>query len=208
MIDTATRNDTLVLPERRLWTRREYERMAELGLFGPEDKVELIEGEIVAKMASMYTPHATAVILCDDALRQAFHGGQTHLRVQMPFAASDNSEPEPGIAVVPGGLRAYEDSHPASALLLVEVADSSLSYDRVTKAALYARAGVPEYWILNLVDRLLEVHRQPQSIPERPLGHGYASVAKLAETQTVTPLAAFGTVITVADLLPRRRHEA
>lgn len=205
MTVTATRSETLELPERRLWTRLEYERMAELGLLGPEDKVELIEGEIVAKMASMYTPHATSVTLTSEALRQVFSGGQCHLRIQMPFAASDMSEPEPDIAVVPGGLRAYEEVHPTTALLLVEVADSSLSYDRSAKAAVYARSGVPEYWIINLVERLLEVHRQPQPMPNRPLGHYYADVTKLAETQAVASTSVPDKVIAVADLLPRRR---
>jgi Uma2 family endonuclease len=204
MTNTALRADTLKLPQRRLWTRREYERMAELGLLGPEDKVELIEGEIVTKMASMYTPHATAVVLTAKALNQTFTT-EFHLRIQMPFAAGDMSEPEPDVAVVPGDERAYEQEHPTTAALLVEVADSSLSYDRVTKAAIYARAGVPEYWIINLIERLLEVHRRPQPMPDRPLGHDYAGVTKLAATQILTPLATPGAVIAVADLLPTLR---
>ena len=104
-------------------------------------------------------------------------------------------EPEPDVAIVPGGPRDHLAEHPRVAALVVEVADSSLEYDRVDKARLYARAGFAEYWIVNLRDRCLEVHRQPSS-------GGYGSVATLAPDATVAPLAAPAAPITVAALLP------
>ena len=204
MTSTLTTNQQADMPQRRLWTRQEYERFVRLGAFGPDDRLELIEGEIVNKMAAMDTPHATGILLATEQLRLAFPSG-VQIRVQLPLAASDHSEPEPDIAVVVGTLRDFEDNHPATALLVVEVADTSLAYDRSTKAALYASAGIGDYWLLNLNDRRLEAHRQPQPMPGRPFGYSYAQVTNYDEMQTLAPLAAPGVLIAVADLLPRRR---
>lgn len=204
MTTTSTTNQQAAMPERRLWTRQEYERFVRLGAFGPDDRLELIGGEIVNKMASMDTPHATSILLTTEQLRVAFPVG-VQIRVQLPLAVSDHSEPEPDIAVVAGTLRDFEDNHPTTALLVVEVADTSLAYDRSAKAALYAKAGIGDYWLLNMNERRLEAHRQPQAMPNRPLGYGYAQVTNYDETQTVTPLAAPNASIAVADLLPRRR---
>ncbi len=204
MTTTSTINQQVTMPERRLWTRQEYERFVRLGAFGPDDKLELIEGEIVNKMASMDTPHATTILLTTEQLRIVFPVS-FQIRVQLPLAVSDHSEPEPDVAVVVGALRDYEDNHPTTALLVVEVADTSLAYDRSAKAALYARAGVGDYWLLNLNDRCLEAHRQPQAMPGCAFGYGYAQITNYDETQTITPLAAPDASIAITDLLPRRR---
>lgn len=200
----TTENEQIHMPQRRLWTRQEYERFVRLGAFGPDDRLELIEGEIVNKMAAMDTPHATAILLATEQLRLAFPSG-VQMRVQLPLAAGDHSEPEPDIAVVEGTLRDFEDNHPTTALLVVEVADTSLAYDRSTKAALYARVGIADYWLLNLNDRRLEAYRQPLPMPDSRFGFGYAQVTNYDETQTIAPRAAPGVLIAVADLLPRRR---
>lgn len=189
----------LQLPEQRLWTRAEYDRAAEVGLFGADERLELIEGRIVRKMPQG-GPHTTGVGLVEDALCIAFPINHI-VRVQMPLALGEHNEPEPDIAVVPGKRRDYSHNHPASAVLVVEVADTSLDIDRTTKASLYARAGIADYWILNLQDRLLEVHRNPTPDSEQPLGHFYASVTHLAAGHSVSPLAAPHS-IQVADLLP------
>lgn len=203
MANTATHLENSSRPERRPWTRKEYERAIDLGLFGPDEKLELIEGEILKKMAPMNTPHTTGIALCTRALRTAFPIGH-YLRIQMPLATSDLSEPEPDVAVVIGDERDYEEAHPNTAVLVVEVADSSVNYDRTVKAALYAQAGVPEYWVLNLRERRLEVYRQPDAAADPAR---YTMTFRLAESETVVPLAALSAVISVSDLLPRRREQ-
>jgi Uma2 family endonuclease len=102
-------------------------------------------------------PHESALQRLTDVFVRRFHGRGT-VRIQAPFAASDGSEPEPDLALVP--LGDYDDAHPTRAHLLVEVAQSSLAVDRTTKASLYAECGVPEYWVVNLVDGLVEVHTE------------------------------------------------
>jgi Uma2 family endonuclease len=106
--------------------------------------------------------HAVATRAVEEGLRTAFPVGYD-IQVQMPLALGQASEPEPDVAVVPGSFRDYPDAHPDHAVLIVEVADTSLEFDRTQKAELYARSRIPEYWIVNLVDRRLEVFRGPQA---------------------------------------------
>ena len=167
--------------------------MIGVGILREDEHVELIGGRIV-EMSPEGPAHAGAIDLCADALRAVFGTGYT-VRVQHPLIVDPLDEPEPDVAIVPGGPRDHLAEHPRSAALVVEVADSSLEYDRVEKARLYARAGFEEYWIVNLRDRCLEVHRQP-------LSDGYGQVATLAADATVSPLAAPGGRIAVAALLP------
>lgn len=190
----------LILPTRRRFTRHEYERFAEMGVIGPDESLELIEGEVVRKM-TQNSPHTTGVQLAGDALRAAFASGHV-VRIQAPLALDDYSEPEPDVAVVTGSARDFANEHPTTAVLVVEVADSSLAVDRTTKANLYARAGVAEYWIINLQDRTLEVHRQPGPMAEQPLGHAYRHVVCLTESERIAPLAALTVSLLVSDLLP------
>jgi Uma2 family endonuclease len=191
---------SLALPQRRLWTRAEFERIADAGVFGPEERLELIEGEITVKVPQN-TPHATAIILALRALFTLFATG-FQVRVQLPFIAGDGSLIEPDFAIVAGEDRDALQGHPTTAVLAVEVSDSTLVSDRTIKAGLYARAGVLEYWIINLVDRTLEVHRQPAPMSERPLGHYYRSVVQYMAEETVSPLAAPEHTVAVAALLP------
>jgi Uma2 family endonuclease len=148
-----------VAPERlRPITRAEYEQMIELGLF-VDERVELLHGMLVA-MSPQGGRHSYALTKLLEVLFAAT-GARAVVRAQMPFAASDDSEPEPDVAVVPPGD--YLDEHPRTALLLVEVADASLRKDRVIKSALYAACGVPEYWVVNLDDGSVEVYREPRA---------------------------------------------
>ena len=144
----------------RQWTRQEYDRMIEAGVLTPEDRVELIEGEILT-MTPQGTAHFTAMSLAQEALRAAV-GPELHVRTQGPLALGSASEPEPDIAIVGGKVRDYRDHHPASAVLVIEIADGSLAYDREDKGSLYSRFGIPEYWIVNLVERLIEVYWNPE----------------------------------------------
>jgi len=182
------------------WSRREYDRLIEVGFFRPEDRLELIGGAIVVAEPKG-SAHATAVGLVEDALRTAFGAGWV-VRGQDPIAPDDESEPEPDVAVVPGTRRDYRDAHPARPVLVVEVAESSLAFDREQKGSLYARAGIADYWILNLVERVLEVYREPVPFRSARFGWRYASVEVLTSGTSVTPLAAPGAHIAVADLLP------
>src|SRR5215468_2290997 len=161
-----------IIPESRpyLWTREKYYKMGEIGLF--EDKrVELIEGEVI-EMSPIYSPHATSVTLAGDVLRAIFGKGWV-VREEKPLSLGDDSDPEPDIALVEGKARDFKDAHPTTAALVIEVADSSLSYDRSRKASLYAKAGIPDYWILNLQDRQIEVHRRPISDGASEFGFSY-----------------------------------
>ena len=106
------------------------------------------------------------------------------------------------LAVVAGGPRDYCEYHPTGAVLVVEIADATLAYDRTIKAAVYARAGIAEYWIVNLRDRLVEVHRQPTPMSHQPLGYHLRSVTRHTETERIVPLAASRAPVVVADLLP------
>ncbi len=188
----------------RRWTRLEYERFVDAGIFRSGERLELLAGHLVVS-EPQGSLHATAVGLAEDSLRVCFGPGWI-VRVQMPIALDDDSEPEPDVAVVPGTRRDYELTHPSRPALLVEVAESSLDDDRGDKAGLYARAGVPEYWIVNLVDRVLEVHREPAASPDVPSAWSYRAVTSLGPGASVAPLARPGALIEVAALLPRAAY--
>lgn len=180
------------------WTRREYDRMAEAGILGPDDRVQLIEGDIVT-MTPQNSPHAAAIGKTQRVLERLF-GTTVWVRVQMPLVVDPDSEPEPDLVVVPGTPDDYRDAHPSSALLVVEVSDTTLALDRHRKRAVYARAGIQEYWIVNLADRCLEVYREPVASTDQPTS--YRSTQKLNPSDSLTPLATPGTTVLVADLLP------
>lgn len=176
------------------WTREEYDRLIVAGIFVADERVELLEGEIVVTFPQN-PPHYTAIHLAAEALRDAFESGFT-IRIQAPFNATTDSEPEPDLAVVPGRARDYARVHPGSAVLVVEVSDSTLERDRQRKARVYARAGVPEYWIVNLIDRQVEVFRGPRSDGE------WEVALVFREGERVSPLAAPAFSIAISDLLP------
>jgi Uma2 family endonuclease len=186
-------------PQVHRWTRSDYYKMAEAGLL--EDKhVELIEGQVI-EMTPTGSLHATAVVLAARRLERVFGAGY-FVRWQMPLAVMPNTELEPDLAIVKGHVRDYKDSHPKTAALIVEVAEASLIQDRTKKAEIYARAGIPDYWILNIPDRQLEVHRNPQLSDRNPSVGGYRDITVLAESGFVNPVAAPDEAISVADLLP------
>ena len=187
------------LPMKR-WKRVEYERLVDRGIFEPGDRIELIDGLLlVSEPQSSF--HYTAIQLVERVLSRAFGDGWT-VRTQAPIALDDASEPEPDVAVVRGEIRDYATSHPADPVLVVEVAVSSLTFDREHKASLYARAGRPEYWMVNLVDRVLEVRREPAPEPSAPYGWDYAVVDVLGQAERVSSLGASAIQIPVVDLLP------
>jgi Uma2 family endonuclease len=182
------------------WTRVEYERLVDLGAFRPGERLELVGGALVVR-EPQGGPHATAVGLAEDALRDAFGAGWT-VRAQSPIALDEDSEPEPDIAVVPGNRRDYRRDHPSCPVLIVEVGDSTLLLDQREKASLYARARIADYWIVNLIDNVLEVYRDPVADPEAPYAWRYGSTATLHAGNVVTPLALSHSTVPVFDLLP------
>ena len=197
-----SKNQTMVFiaqPRVHQWTRHEYHRMAEMGLFD-DRRVELIEGQVI-DMAAMRSPHAVAVDLVDAVLKSVFGPGY-YIRQQKPFVVSDISEPEPDVAVIKGKIRDFTDAHPTKAELIVEVADSSVTYDRTVKQSLYARAGIADYWIVNLVDRQLEVYRQPVADEVANYGFRYAVSEVYEAGQAIAPLSVAEGVVAVDDVLP------
>jgi Uma2 family endonuclease len=184
---------------RKRWRRVEYERLVDLGAFDGEP-VELLGGQLIVAEPKG-SEHATAVDMADDALRAALPPGWI-VRVQNPIALDDESAPEPDIAVVRGTRAEYRHAHPARPALVIEVAESSLVFDRVEKGSLYARAGLADYWIVNLVDRVLEVYRDPDHDVTAPYGWRYASVERVTAPRSVAPLGVPTAVIAVAALLP------
>ena len=182
------------------WTRVEYDRLIETGFFQPGDPIELLGGQLIVA-EPQGSSHFAAIRATEEALRVAFGPGW-EVRTQGPVALDDESEPEPDVAVVPGSFRDYAGEHPSRPVLVVEVSESSLSLDRHHKESLYARAQLADYWIVNLVDRVLEVHREPSADATSPFGWRYRSVGAFGPDVSVSPLAAPGARIRVADLLP------
>jgi Uma2 family endonuclease len=184
-------------PTPRRWTREEYYRMGELGFFHGQ-RVELIEGEIMV-LSPQNWPHTSTVDRVGEVLRASLGSG-FWVRMQYPLNLG-TSDPEPDVSVVPGQREDYSD-HPTTAVLIVEVSESSLTYDRTRKASLYARAGIADYWIINLVNNQVEVYRDPRADPAQFYGHGYASVTVLVPPAVVNPLAAPQVSLAAVDLLP------
>jgi Uma2 family endonuclease len=188
-----------VEPQLHNWTKQEYYKMVEMGFFEGKH-VELIEGQII-EMSPMGSLHRTAITLAAEILRNIFVG-MYFISIQCPMDLGETSDPEPDIAVISGEIRDYKYSHPTSAVLIVEVADTSLDYDRNRKSGLYARAGIEDYWIINLNSSRLEVYRNPISDPEKPYGYSYSSIHIFTALDSVSPLGFPQSVISVADLLP------
>jgi Uma2 family endonuclease len=183
----------------RRWKRAEYDRLVELGVFEGEP-IELIGGQLVVA-EPQYPYHASSIGAAEYALRAVLPPGWI-VRTQAPVSLDDESEPEPDLVVVPGRPADYRHAHPARPVLAVEVAESSVAFDRVHKGSLYARAQLQDYWIVNLVDRVLEVYRDPGPDSSAPYGWRYRSVTTLAPPAVVVPLAFAAVQIAVADLLP------
>jgi Uma2 family endonuclease len=178
------------------WTSERYLALPAEGVLGSEDRVELLEGVIVA-VAPQSPRHAGVTTGIAEALR-AVVGSTATIRVQMPLRAGRSSVPEPDVAVVTGRWQDHLAEHPESALLVVEVAEASLPQDRLTKAMIYGAAGIPEYWLVNLRDDRIEIFRRP----ERETGR-YTESVQARHGERVTLVSCPGTTLAVDDLLPR-----
>ncbi len=182
------------------WTRHEYARLIDESFLDEDEPIELLDGLLLMKEPQT-SPHRTAVLLVEKAVERAFGEGW-FVQTQSPITLGDRSEPEPDVCVVRGSPRDYVDAHPTRPALVVEVAQSGLRLARGRKAAAYARARIADYWIVNLVDRVLEVHREPARPGPARRHWGYAAIEMLDADAMITPLAAPSAAIRVADFLP------
>jgi Uma2 family endonuclease len=148
--------------ERHHFNVDEYYRMGAAGIFSEDDRVELIEGEVI-RMSPIGSRHAACVDRIVNALLSRFAGHGAIVRVQNPIRLDEYSEPQPDVTLLHPRDDFYANSHPtpADVLLLVEVADSSIEYDRVIKVPLYARAGIREVWLVDLTKDTIELYAQP-----------------------------------------------
>jgi Uma2 family endonuclease len=176
----------------RLFSVAEYHRLVEAGVLCEDDHVELLEGVIV-EVSPQSERHAQ-VIQRLTALLVRVAGDRFAVRPQLPLTLRD-SEPEPDLAVVRTEDAASLDDHPTSALLVVETSSASLAHDRTVKGRIYARAGIPEYWIVNPGERCIEVHRDPD-----PAAGRYRDISRLAADEALDSAAVPGLRLEVRSL--------
>jgi Uma2 family endonuclease len=183
-------------PRVRRWTLTEYQQAASLGLFDPEECLELIQGEIIENMPPNPL-HSNAIDLIRVSLTHALLAVDCYLRSENPITMTGATQPQPDIAVVKGTPQRYigRFPRPEEILLIVEIAESSLTYDRETKGSLYAGAGIRKYWILNLTDRCLEVHRDPQDSV-------WTTRFMVPSDGSIASLVAPDSLIAVSEILP------
>jgi Uma2 family endonuclease len=182
-----------VAAARRLFTREEYHRMAEVGILKPTDRVELIRGEIIT-MSPPGRRHVAFVNNLNQLLVIRL-AGRGIVSVQNPVVLTDDTEPQPDLGIYRRRAVPYKEreAFAEDALLLIEVADSSLSYDRSTKLRLYAEAGIAEYWVVDCTTESIEVHRTPDA-------DGYRDVSRAAGAATVTLQAFPDVALTLAEI--------
>ena len=192
---------TTTEPKLRRFTREEYYRMADLGLF-EDQHVELIGGEIIV-MSPQNPQHATAIKRVEIRLELLF-GANSFIRTQLPLNLGLNSNPEPDLAVVSGAFEDYSDRHPDSALLVVEVCDATLDYCRTRKASLYAAGGIKDYWLVNLPAAQVEVYRNPIKARGEAFGYRFGKEAVFKSGDSIAPLARPKSLIEIKKLLPRK----
>jgi Uma2 family endonuclease len=197
LLDETARRQAMaieVAAARRLFNREEYHRMGEVGILKRSDHVELIHGEIL-RMSPMGPRHGAFVTNLSHLLIVALHG-RAVVSVQMPVVLTEFTEPEPDLAMyrrrqtVPYKER---EPHAEDALLVIEVAESSLAYDRSTKLRLYAEAGIPEYWIVDCLAETVEIHRVPD-------GGSYRDVRRVEGAASVSPQAFPDVVVLLAEI--------
>jgi Uma2 family endonuclease len=180
------------------WTTDDYHKMAEEGIIDEDERVELIDGEVIA-LASIGPEHRACVGRLTRLLirlEKAF-GPSHYVMAEAPVHIANDQEPQPDIAIASGSLEEYDHRHPVTSdlRLVVEVSNSSLRTDKARKYLLYAQMGIPEYWVVNLPERTLEVYREPS-------GTGYGAARTYRSGDSLEPAFAPGVMIKVDDVLP------
>ena len=180
-------------PIRHLLTTHDFHKMGEVGIFSEDDRIELIEGELI-DMAPIGSLHAGTVMRLTSLFTKIL-AGRAILSPQNPVLLAKQSEPQPDIAILRNRTDFYTNSHPApeDVLLLIEVADATLRYDRDVKIPLYARHGIPEVWLVDLNARNLEIYRQPTR-------RGYRELLRPENSESVALSLLPGVLIALADL--------
>jgi Uma2 family endonuclease len=184
-----------LLPERHLVTVDEFDRMVDAGVFAPDRRLELIDGEMV-DMSPIGSAHQACVDRLTTLLAPLATSGRALLRVQGSFKASDISQPQPDVALLVPRDDYYAQAHPgpSDVLLVIEVADTSVRFDRDVKLPAYGRAGVAEAWVVDLHGGVVE-------IATRPSDQGYEHLVRAGRQHNLTPTAFPDVVIAVSDLL-------
>jgi Uma2 family endonuclease len=186
-------------PRPFVFTRKEYYALDDNHFFR-DQRVQLIGG-VILQESPMNTPRATAISLGLSVLQTVFGAGY-HIRVQLPIDLGLISEPLPDLAAVTGSPRDYLVDHPKTALLILEVADTTIEEDTHDKASLYATGGIEDYWVIDLTTDRVLVFRSPKPDPNSKFGRDYASVSAHGRDDKLTPLAAPSARVLVSDLLP------
>jgi Uma2 family endonuclease len=201
LLEDAPSTTRTTAPRPYRWTLAKFHRLAESGLFH-DRKVMMVDGEIL-EMPVDNPPHVTGVSLAVQVLQRIFGEG-FYVRNQAGMPLKLDTDPAPDVVVVPGSIRDYAKVHPSPDLirLIVEVADSTLAYDLGKKSYLYAAAGVPEYWVVDVTASQLHVFREVIADDASPRGFRYASVQLLNPTDRTAPLATPESSILVGDLMP------
>ena len=181
---------------KRRFSVKEYYLMAEAGILSPRDRVELIDGEIV-QMAAMGSYHAGCVLYLSTAFSQML-GQRAFVNVQSPVRLSERSEPEPDIALLRPRADFYTESHPRpeDVMLIVEVSHSTVEYDRDVKTPLYAEAGIPELWLVNLDEDYIDGLSDP-------VGSGYRTVRRYVHGDRIAPALLPDAALEVSEILRR-----
>ena len=196
--------ETAYEPKRKTWTVEEYNRMADLlGITDTEQRYELINGEIYEKMSPQSTPHFRGILNGSRIFHRSY-STEFSVRVQVPLELTFKHEPEPDFSIVHETEENAEKNPPIESIVLVmEVSDTTLTYDRTTKLEIYARAGVAEYWILNVKGRRLEVHREPALTAN---GEGIYRSSRIVSSGEKVALPGLDNIdIAIDDLLPSAR---
>jgi Uma2 family endonuclease len=187
-------------PQPFRWTLKDYHDLAKTGFL--DDKRTMLLDGVLYVMPNPDPPHDIALGQTDDWLRTVFAAPNHHVRCQMSFDVGEDTDPGPDLAVVVGSRKDYLTGAPRAAVLIVEVADSSLFYDTTTKAEKYATAQVPDYWVIDLENRQLIVFRDPAPLPASLGANAYRQRNTYGPDAIVAPLAAPDSSVKVADLLP------
>ena len=182
-------------PTRRRFTVAEYYAMAEAGILASDERVELLNGDVIA-MPPIGNWHASNVDLFTNTFPAQLYG-HAIVRVQNPVRLDDNSEPQPDVMLLQWRDDFYRDGHPGpdDVLLLIEVSDSSVDFDRTAKLSAYAEAGIPEVWIVNRPDRRIESYADPA-------GDEYATVRHYDPGESIAPQAFPDIVLEVDRIIP------
>ncbi|HLO83660.1 MAG TPA: Uma2 family endonuclease [Nostocaceae cyanobacterium] len=179
----------------RLWTVEDYHRMAEVGIFKPDERVELLEG-IILTINAKGIAHSSALGRTNHLLNNKLRN-QAWVDVKNPVTLNEISQPEPDIAVLKIDPLSYADHHPtpSEVYLIIEVADSSFKFDTEVKAKAYSQAGIKDYWILDVINRQLWIFRNPTA-------EGYQNIVSFPENEIVSPLEFPDLQILISDILP------